>query len=172
MASKALLSKMVVPDRFLGLALLSTGLFAPRSLVCLGWAFLLTALAIPALRNTIENMPANLQNHCHGPRIRSLLPSDLCRLRLAAETRGRNRTICCRMNDVSTTKLNRSSTKSVGWRLWHCSLHAAEMMFPGAKTELKMSDGNLIATCLEHPPARFACPSPRKSVAGRKRLTH
>ena len=45
---------------FYGLALLSTGLFAPRSLVCLGWAFLLTALAIPALRNALGDLPANL----------------------------------------------------------------------------------------------------------------
>jgi hypothetical protein len=45
---------------FYGLALLSTGLFAPRSLVCLGWAFLLTALAIPALRNAVGDLPANL----------------------------------------------------------------------------------------------------------------
>ena len=45
---------------FYGLALLSTGLFAPRSLVSLGWAFLLTALAIPALRNAVGDLPANL----------------------------------------------------------------------------------------------------------------
>jgi hypothetical protein len=32
---------------FYGLALLSTALFAPRSLVLLGWAFLLTSLSIP-----------------------------------------------------------------------------------------------------------------------------
>ena len=35
---------------FYGLALLCTGRFAPRSLVSLGWAFLLTALALSALR--------------------------------------------------------------------------------------------------------------------------
>jgi hypothetical protein len=45
---------------FYGLALLSTGLFAPRSLVYLGWAFLLTALALPALRNVLGDLPANL----------------------------------------------------------------------------------------------------------------
>ena len=32
---------------FYGLALLSTALFAPRSLVFLGWAFLITSLAVP-----------------------------------------------------------------------------------------------------------------------------
>jgi len=32
-----------------GLALLSTALFAPRSLTLLGWAFLLTGIAIPVL---------------------------------------------------------------------------------------------------------------------------
>jgi len=51
---------------FYGLALLSTGLFAPRSLVCLGWAFLLTALAIPALRNVIGDLPAHLPNIVMG----------------------------------------------------------------------------------------------------------
>src|SRR6476646_457030 len=51
---------------FYGLALLSTALFAPRSLVCLGWAFLLTALALPALRNAVGDLPANLPNMAMG----------------------------------------------------------------------------------------------------------
>lgn len=51
---------------FYGLALLSTGLFAPRSLVCLGWAFLLTALAIPALRNAGGDLPVNLPTIAMG----------------------------------------------------------------------------------------------------------
>jgi len=51
---------------FYGLALLSTGLFAPRSLVCLGWAFLLTALAIPALRNAVGGLTANLPTIAMG----------------------------------------------------------------------------------------------------------
>ena len=51
---------------FYGLALLSTALFAPRSLVCLGWAFLLTALALPALRNAVGELPANLPNLAMG----------------------------------------------------------------------------------------------------------
>ena len=51
---------------FYGLALLSTALFAPRSLVCLGWAFLLTALALPPLRNVIGDLPANLPNMAMG----------------------------------------------------------------------------------------------------------
>jgi hypothetical protein len=51
---------------FYGLALLSTGLFAPRSLVCLGWAFLLTALALPALKNAVSDLPANLPNIAMG----------------------------------------------------------------------------------------------------------
>ena len=51
---------------FYGLALLSTGLFAPRSLVCLGWAFLLTALVIPALRNAVGGLPANLPTIAMG----------------------------------------------------------------------------------------------------------
>ncbi len=51
---------------FYGLALLSTGLFAPRSLVCLGWAFLLTALAIPAARNVLGDLPAYLPTIAMG----------------------------------------------------------------------------------------------------------
>jgi hypothetical protein len=51
---------------FYGLALLSTGLFAPRSLVCLGWAFLLTALALPALKNVVGDLPATLPNIAMG----------------------------------------------------------------------------------------------------------
>ena len=51
---------------FYGLALLSTGLFAPRSLVCLGWAFLLTALAIPALGNVLGDLLANLPTIAMG----------------------------------------------------------------------------------------------------------
>jgi len=39
---------------FYGLALLSTNLFAPRSLALLGWAFLLTSVAIPVLDRAIE----------------------------------------------------------------------------------------------------------------------
>ena len=57
---------VVVWIAFYGLALLSTGLFAPRSLVCLGWAFLLTALALPALRNVVGELPANLPNIAMG----------------------------------------------------------------------------------------------------------
>ena len=57
---------VVVWIAFYGLALLSTALFAPRSLVCLGWAFLLSALALPALRNVIGDFPANLPNLAMG----------------------------------------------------------------------------------------------------------
>jgi hypothetical protein len=57
---------VVVWIAFYGLALLSTGLFAPRSLVCLGWAFLLTALAIPAVRNALGDLPANLPTIAMG----------------------------------------------------------------------------------------------------------
>ena len=57
---------VVVWIAFYGLALLCTGLFAPRSLVCLGWAFLLTALALPALRNAVGDLPANLPNIAMG----------------------------------------------------------------------------------------------------------
>ena len=51
---------------FYGLALLSTGLFAPRSLVCLGWAFLASGLALPALRNLVGDLPPNVPNIAMG----------------------------------------------------------------------------------------------------------
>ena len=51
---------------FYGLALLSTGLFGPHSLVYLGCAFLLSALAIPALGNVMGDLPANLPNVAMG----------------------------------------------------------------------------------------------------------
>jgi hypothetical protein len=57
---------VVVWIAFYGLALLSTALFAPRSLVSLGWAFLLTALALPALKNLVAELPANLPNIAMG----------------------------------------------------------------------------------------------------------
>ena len=57
---------VVVWIAFYGLALLSTALFAPRSLVCLGWAFLLTALAFLALRNAAGDLPVNLPNVAMG----------------------------------------------------------------------------------------------------------
>ena len=55
---------------FYGLALLSTGLFAPRSLSLLGWAFLLTALAVPVLGDAIDNLtddvPDTVMGLCFG----------------------------------------------------------------------------------------------------------
>jgi hypothetical protein len=57
---------VVVWIAFYGLALLSTALFAPGSLVCLGWAFLLTGIALPALRNVVGDLPANLPNVAMG----------------------------------------------------------------------------------------------------------
>lgn len=43
-----------------GLALLSTALFAPRSLAMLGWAFLLSGLAVPALTNLVDYFSIDL----------------------------------------------------------------------------------------------------------------
>jgi hypothetical protein len=43
-----------------GLALLSTTVFSPRSLTLLGWAFLVSGLAVPALENVIETSSADL----------------------------------------------------------------------------------------------------------------
>ena len=45
---------------FYGLALLSTALFAPRSLALLGWAFLLSGLAVPTLTDLIQNFTADV----------------------------------------------------------------------------------------------------------------
>jgi hypothetical protein len=45
---------VVVWTGFYGLALLSTTLFAPRSLVLLGWAFLISSMAIPVFDRIIE----------------------------------------------------------------------------------------------------------------------
>lgn len=41
---------------FYGLSLLATGLFAPRSLSLLGWAFLLTAVATPVLTDMVDRL--------------------------------------------------------------------------------------------------------------------
>jgi hypothetical protein len=54
------LELVVVWVAFYGLALLSTALFAPRSLVLLGWAFLLTGLAVPVLINVLEELPGDV----------------------------------------------------------------------------------------------------------------
>ena len=43
-----------------GLALLSTAVFAPRSLALLGWAFLLSGLAVPAITNLVENFSVDV----------------------------------------------------------------------------------------------------------------
>ncbi len=45
---------------FYGLALLSTALFAPRSLAILGWAFLLTGLAVPTLINLVDELAGDV----------------------------------------------------------------------------------------------------------------
>jgi hypothetical protein len=45
---------------FYGLALLSTALFAPRSLAILGWAFLLTGLAVPTLINMVDELSGDV----------------------------------------------------------------------------------------------------------------
>ena len=48
------LNLVVVWILFYGLMLLATSLFAPRGIVGLGWAFLLTTLSVPVLSNLIE----------------------------------------------------------------------------------------------------------------------
>lgn len=51
---------------FYGLALLSTALFAPRSLSILGWAFLLTGVFVPVLGNAVEGLPDDVPNLVMG----------------------------------------------------------------------------------------------------------
>jgi hypothetical protein len=51
---------------FYGLALLSTALFAPRSLAILGWAFLLTGVSVPVIANAVEGLPDNVPTMVMG----------------------------------------------------------------------------------------------------------
>jgi hypothetical protein len=60
------LELVVVWVAFYGLALLSTGLFAPRSLAVLGWAFLLTALSVPVLGNVIDRLTDDVPDSVMG----------------------------------------------------------------------------------------------------------
>jgi hypothetical protein len=60
------LELVVVWVVFYGLALLSTALFAPRSLAILGWAFLLTGVAVPILANRLEGLLDDLPNVAMG----------------------------------------------------------------------------------------------------------
>jgi hypothetical protein len=60
------LELIVVWVVFYGLALLSTALFAPRSLALLGWAFLLTGVSVPVIANAVEGMWDNVPNLVMG----------------------------------------------------------------------------------------------------------
>ena len=51
---------------FYGLALLSTALFAPRSLALLGWAFLLTGVSIPVTAEFVDGLSTNTANFFMG----------------------------------------------------------------------------------------------------------
>lgn len=51
---------------FYGLALLSTALFAPRSLALLGWAFLLTGLSIPVTADVVEGFTTDIPSFLMG----------------------------------------------------------------------------------------------------------
>jgi hypothetical protein len=51
---------------FYGLSLLSTSLFAPRSLALLGWAFLLTALATPVFGDRIDQLTDDVPDTIMG----------------------------------------------------------------------------------------------------------
>ena len=51
---------------FYGLALLSTALFAPRSLAILGWAVLLTGASVPVIANAFEDLSDNVPNLIMG----------------------------------------------------------------------------------------------------------
>ena len=61
------LKLVVVWITFYGLMLLSTSLFAPRGVVGLGWAFLLTSLSVPVITNSIEGyISINVPNVLNG----------------------------------------------------------------------------------------------------------
>lgn len=60
------LDLVVVWVAFYGLALLSTALFAPRSLALLGWAFLLTGLGVPVFQQVLENRVDDVPNFVMG----------------------------------------------------------------------------------------------------------
>lgn len=51
---------------FYGLALLSTALFAPRSLASLGWAFLLTGISVPVVAPAVEGWTTDIPNFFMG----------------------------------------------------------------------------------------------------------
>jgi hypothetical protein len=51
---------------FYGLGLLATGLFAPRSLSLLGWAFLLTAVATPVVADVIDRLTDDVPDTIMG----------------------------------------------------------------------------------------------------------
>jgi small-conductance mechanosensitive channel len=57
---------VVVWVAFYGLALLSTALFAPRSLALLGWAFLLTSLAVPTVLDRLEALVEDIPTFVMG----------------------------------------------------------------------------------------------------------
>ena len=60
------LELVVVWVVFYGLALLSTALFAPRSLVLLGWVCLLTGVTVPVLANAFEGLDSDVPNLVMG----------------------------------------------------------------------------------------------------------
>ena len=60
------LELVVVWVVFYGLALLSTALFAPRSLVTLGWVVLLTGVSVPVAVNALEGLSDNAPNMIMG----------------------------------------------------------------------------------------------------------
>ena len=60
------LELVVVWVVFYGLALLSTALFAPRSLVLLGWVCLLTGVTVPVLANSFEGVSGDVPNLVMG----------------------------------------------------------------------------------------------------------
>lgn len=51
---------------FYGLALLSTALFAPRSLALLGWAFLLTGISLPVTSELVDGLANDVPNFFMG----------------------------------------------------------------------------------------------------------
>src|SRR5215470_18565780 len=75
-------------------------------------------------------------DHCHGPHIRSV-SSDLCGVRLAAETGGRNRTICRRMNDVRLPETRQDYPRKVAAGDYGTARFTSDLVVPGAQSRIE-----------------------------------
>src|SRR2546423_13494579 len=74
--------------------------------------------------------------HRHGHHIRSV-SSDLRSLCLAAETGGRNRTICRRMNDVRLPETRQDHPRKMAAGDYGLARLASELVVPGAQSRIE-----------------------------------